>query len=86
MADVQKSKFAPFWIIVLVLLLILGALVMFGDVLPRGERESDEPQPTSTEWTTKPEEGVEVTLPDTPIRTSEPEGEVPPESEQSEGE
>ncbi len=86
MADVQKSKFAPFWIIVLVLLLILGLLVLFGDILTGGERESQDPQPTSTEWTTKPEEGVEVTLPDTPIRPAEPEGETPAEPEPGEGE
>ncbi len=68
MADTENGKFSPFWILVIVLLLILGALVLFGDVLTGSERTSQEPQAQSTEWAPAPEGGVEVETPETPMR------------------
>lgn len=85
MADFPKNRYNPFWIIVIALLLILGILVLFSDVLVGTERGSQEHQPSSTEWTTKPEGGVEVNLPETPIVPVEPEGEVPREGSPGEG-
>ena len=79
MTDAKKSKYTIFWIILLVLLLVLGTLVMFRDVLTGSERVSQDPEPPSTEWTTAPEGGVEVDLPDTPMRFEDPDEEAPTE-------
>ncbi|MBV7265492.1 hypothetical protein [Erythrobacter ani] len=80
MADANKRNYTPFWIIVIVLLLILGTLVLFRDVLTGGERASQDVQPPSDEWTTAPEGGVEVNLPETPIRAVRPESDSPAEN------
>lgn len=76
MADETKSKFSPFWVLVITLVIIAGVLVLVRDVLTTGEQPAQEPQPPSTEWTTAPEGGVKVDLPDTPMRAVEPEEEV----------
>ena len=84
MADIQKSKFNVFWLIILVLLLILGVMVMFGDVLTGNEPVSQTPQPASTEWTTRQEGGVEVNLPDTVSEAGETAEEASPGAETAE--
>ncbi|NVE96001.1 hypothetical protein [Altererythrobacter lutimaris] len=73
MADVPKSKFNAFWAIVIALLIIAGVWAFFGDAFSGSEVPAEEPQPPSTEWTTAPEGGVEVDLPETPMRAAEPE-------------
>lgn len=84
MEDNTKSKFGPFWVIIITLLIILGVLVLFRDVLMGTEQPAQESEPPSTEWTTAPEGGVEVDLPDTPIRAVEPEDEAQAETDSSE--
>lgn len=68
MANSEKSKYAPFWVIVIALLLILGVLVMFSDVFTGSDPAPEEPLPTSTEWAPAPEGGVDVAIPETPMR------------------
>lgn len=80
MANETKSRFSPFWALVIGLIIILGVMVLFRDVI-FGSGGSPEPAQTpSTEWTTAPEGGVDVNLPETPIRAVEPE-----EATQSDG-
>ncbi len=86
MADATKIKFSAFWAIVIALLIIAGVLTLFGDVFSGKEVPAEEPQPPSTEWTTAPEGGVEVDLPETPMRAAEPEAAPQAEAAADEGE
>ena len=52
MPNIPKNKFSPFWILVILLLIIAGVLVLFRDVLPIGDEPAQQPPPPSTEWTT----------------------------------
>lgn len=67
MANSEKSKYAPFWVIVIALLLILGVLVMFSDVFTGSEPAPEEPQFTSTEPAPASDGGVDVEVPETPM-------------------
>ena len=84
MANTDKSRYSSFWIILLVLLLILGGLVLFRDVLSGNQRADVKPppQPAGVEWTSAPETGVDVDLPDTPLRAAEPEADAEAEAEE----
>ena len=86
MPNIPKNKISPFWILVILLLIIAGVLVLFRDVLPIGDEPAQQPPPPSTEWTTAPEGGVEVDLPETPIRAAEPDADDAQETGSGEGE
>lgn len=68
MATGNKSIISPFWAIVIVLLIIVGGVFFFTEVTRQDQAPERELEPPSTEWTTAPEGGVEVDLPDTPVR------------------
>lgn len=68
MANHQRSKSAPLWAITIMLLIIVGSLVLFRDVIFGTEQATPPAEPPSTEWTTAPEDGVPVDLPNTPVR------------------
>lgn len=68
MASNQRSKFATFWALILILLTIVGGLVLFRDVIFGTKQSAQQPAPPSSEWTTAPEEGVPVNLPEIPVR------------------
>lgn len=74
MANREKSKYAPFWVIIIVLLLILAILVLSRDLFSGSESVSQDPPPASTEWAPAPESGVDVELPQTPMRNVEEPG------------
>lgn len=78
MATAKKSIISPFWAIVIVLLLVVGAVFFFTDIMRQDPVPERELEPPSTEWTTAPEGGVEVDLPDTPMRVV-PDEETTPE-------
>lgn len=78
MASGNKPTISPFWAIVIVLLIIVGAVFFFTDNMLQDQVPAGELEPPSTEWTTAPEGGVEVDLPDTPIRVV-PDEETTPE-------
>ncbi|MGB3472451.1 MAG: hypothetical protein WBA51_16675 [Erythrobacter sp.] len=82
MATDNKLKVSPFWLIVILLLIIAGGLVLFTDVISGSRTPEREPEPPSTEWTTAPEGGVEVDLPETAMRVV-PGEETTPEEEAS---
>ncbi|MDJ0977578.1 MAG: hypothetical protein QNI87_03500 [Erythrobacter sp.] len=68
MATGDKSRISPFWLIVIMLLFVIGAIVLFSDVF-LGERAPErEPEQPTDEWTTAPEDGVKVDLPEAPLR------------------
>ncbi len=73
MANGTKSPLNAFWLIVIGLLIVAGIMVFFRDVASTGEQQAEQPQPPSTEWTTRPEGGVEVDLPEAPMRNVEAE-------------
>ncbi|KWV92119.1 hypothetical protein AUC45_13350 [Erythrobacter sp. YT30] len=62
----------------MLLLLVLGAVFFFIDFTQGEQAPERELEQPSTEWTTAPEGGVEVDLPDTPMRVV-PEEETTPE-------
>jgi hypothetical protein len=68
MATGKKSMISPFWAIVIMLLIVVGAVFFFTDIVRQDPAPEREPQVPSTEWTTAPEGGVEIDLPDTPVR------------------
>lgn len=84
MATGNKSSISPFWAVVIILLIIAGGIFFFTDVLRQDQAPERELEPPSTEWTTAPEGGVEVDLPDTPMRVVPEEETTPEDALQSE--
>lgn len=76
MANGKNTIISPIWAIVIVLLVIVGGVFFFTDIMRQDQVPDRELEPPSTEWTTAPEGGVEVDLPDTPMRVV-PEEEAP---------
>ena len=75
MANDTKRSINPFWPLLVGLLIILGFIVFFSDVFTGRSSAPEEVPVPSTEWTTAPEGGVEVDLPETTIVPAETETE-----------
>lgn len=71
MPDESKPTTSRFWPIVIGALILVAILVVASDYrIGREDTPTQTPRP-STEWTEAPEEGVEVNLPETPMRNVE---------------
>ncbi len=69
-----KDKSSAFWPLLIGLLAILGVVVFYTQYIEQDEALTS-PQPVQTpasEWTSAPEYGVDVDLPETPLRRVEP--------------
>lgn len=74
MVDEKKINLGRvFWPLVIALLIIVGVVVFFTQTGFRNDAVPTAPSTPSTEWTTAPDAGVEVELPETPLRRVEPE-------------
>jgi len=80
----DETKQSSGRMVVIIAVLSLGIIVALL-FLYQPREETSEPVPTSSEWTTAPEDGVEVNLPEAPIRAVpiEPEGNGPANADAS---
>lgn len=77
MADESKGMTRSFWPVFLAVLVIAVLVLLFRAMGSEDDEvPSQEPVP-STEWTTAPEGGVDVNLPDTPMRNVRPDENAP---------
>lgn len=67
----HKKPIGLFWPLMIGLLIVAGVVVVLGEFGGESEAPAPDAPAPSTEWTTAPEGGVEVNLPETPIRNVE---------------
>lgn len=86
-ANTRKKNIRLFWPIIVLLLIVIAAIVLMRDVGGgSSEVETQDVREPSPEWTTASESGVELDLPEAPLRRVDPEETVPEEQPQAEPE